>query len=93
MKQPVTTELLFMTTLKELTEPNPSNPERETVSIIADYTLFHDEKGYWHLLKSNMGVSKDKDNVEVIGDSEELFDLFRILHQEHTENHKRFFNL
>ena len=83
-----------MTTTKELFEPDPSNLERETVSIIATYTLYHDEKGYWHLLQNDVAVAKDgSDLSRVVCDSEELFDLFRALHQEHTENHKKFFNL
>jgi hypothetical protein len=80
-----------VTTKKELFESDPSNLERETLLLIAHYTLFHDEKGYWHLIKTDM--AQDSDDQEVIGDSEELFDLFRLLYSEHIENHKKFFNL
>ena len=76
-----------MTTYEELFTPNPDNPERETINILGVYTLFHDEFGNWSLLKTD----EPDDEPEVLIEGEDIFDLFRTIHQEHLKNHHKYF--
>ena len=67
-----------------------------TLNLLAVYQLFHDENGHWTLFKNNMGVDcdkhKDDDHADMLIESEDIFDLFRMLSEEQFKNHKRFYN-
>ena len=67
-----------------------------TLNLLAVYQLFHDENGHWTLFKQNLGIDCDKhkeqDNSEVLIQSEDIFDLFRMLSEEQFTNHKKFYN-
>ena len=69
---------------------------KPTLSLLGVYQLFHDENGHWTLFKQNLGIDcdkhKDQDHAEVLIESEDVFDLFRMLSEEQFTNHKRFYN-
>ena len=70
--------------------------EKTTLGLLGVYQLFHDENGHWCLFKQNMGIDcdkhKDQDHADVLIESEDIFDLFRMLSEEHFNNHKKFYN-
>ena len=69
---------------------------KKYLNLLAVYQLFHDENGHWCLFKNNVGIDTDKnkgdnDAVKLI-ESEDIFDLFRVLCEEQFKNHKKFYN-
>ena len=69
---------------------------KSTLSLLGVYQLFHDENGHWSLFKCNMGIDCDKhkkdDDAEMLIESEDVFDLFRVLCEEQFKNHKKHYN-
>ena len=69
---------------------------KSTLSLLGVYQLFHDENGHWSLFKCNMGIDCDKhkkdDDAEMLIESEDVFDLFRVLCEEQFNNHKKHYN-
>ena len=69
---------------------------KEYLNLLAVYQLFHDENGHWCLFKNNVGIDTDKNksnnDAEKLIESEDIFDLFRILCEEQFKNHKKFYN-
>ena len=69
---------------------------KPTLGLLGVYQLFHDENGHWTLFKQNLGIDcdkhKDQDHAEVLIESEDVFDLFRMLSEEQFTNHKKFYN-
>ena len=76
-------------------EESQSNT-KDTLGLIGVYQLLHDENGNWCLIKNNLGIDcdkhKDEDHVEVLIRDNDIFDLFRVLSEEHFKNHKKFYN-
>jgi len=68
----------------------------DTLGLLGVYQLFHDENGHWTLFKHNLGIDcdkhKDQDHAEKLIQSEDIFDLFRMLSEEQFTNHKKFYN-
>ena len=69
---------------------------KSTLGLLGVYQLFHDENGHWTLFKQNLGIDcdkhKDQDHAEKLIESEDIFDLFRMLSEEQFTNHKKFYN-
>ncbi|BAR14431.1 hypothetical protein [uncultured Mediterranean phage uvMED] len=69
---------------------------KDTLGLLACYQLFHDENGHWCLFKQNLGIDcdkhKDENHADQLIESEDIFDLFRMLSEEQFKNHKRFYN-
>jgi hypothetical protein len=69
---------------------------KNTLGLLACYQLFHDENGHWCLFKQNLGIDcdkhKDENHADQLIESEDIFDLFRMLSEEQFKNHKRFYN-
>ena len=69
---------------------------KSTLSLLGVYQLFHDENGHWSLFKCNMGIDCDNhkkdDDAEMLIESEDVFDLFRVLCEEQFNNHKKHYN-
>ena len=69
---------------------------KSTLNLLAAYLLFHDENGHWCLFKQNLGIDcdkhKDENHADQLIESEDIFDLFRMLSEEQFKNHKRFYN-
>ena len=70
--------------------------KKKYLNLLAVYQLFHDENGHWCLFKNNVGIDTDKNksnnDAEKLIESEDIFDLFRILCEEQFKNHKKFYN-
>ena len=69
---------------------------KKYLNLLAVYQLFHDENGHWCLFKNNVGIDTDKNkgdnDAEKLIESEDIFDLFRVLCEEQFKNHKKFYN-
>ena len=69
---------------------------KPTLGLLGVYQLFHDENGHWTLFKQNLCIDcdkhKDQDHADVLIQSEDIFDLFRMLSEEQFTNHKKFYN-
>ena len=69
---------------------------KPTLGLLGVYQLFHDENGHWTLFKQNLGIDCDKhknqDDSDILIQSEDIFDLFRMLSEEQFTNHKKFYN-
>ena len=69
---------------------------KDTLGLLACYQLFHDENGHWCLFKQNLGIDcdkhKDENHADQLIESEDIFDLFRMLSEEQFKNHKMFYN-
>jgi len=69
---------------------------KDTLGLLAVYQLFHDENGHWCLFKQNLGIDcdkhKDENHADQLIESEDIFDLFRMLSEEQFKNHKKFYN-
>ena len=69
---------------------------KNTLGLLACYQLFHDENGHWCLFKQNLGIDcdkhKDENHADQLIESEDIFDLFRMLSEEQFKNHKKFYN-
>ena len=65
---------------------------KDTFGLLAVYQLFHDENGHWCLFKNNLGIDcdkhKDENHADQLIESEDIFDLFRILSEEQFKNQK-----
>jgi len=70
--------------------------KKPTLGLLGVYQLFHDENGHWTLFKQNLGIDCDKhknqDDSDILIQSEDIFDLFRMLSEEQFTNHKKFYN-
>tara|TARA_A100001515_G_scaffold27125_1_gene20768 strand:- start:794 stop:1114 length:321 start_codon:yes stop_codon:yes gene_type:complete len=69
---------------------------KSALGLLAVYQLFHDENGHWCLFKNNVGIDTDKhkedNHADTLIESEDIFDLFRVLCEEQFKNHKKFYN-
>ena len=69
---------------------------KKYLNLLAVYQLLHDENGHWCLFKNNVGIDTDKNkgdnDAEKLIESEDIFDLFRVLCEEQFKNHKKFYN-
>ena len=69
---------------------------KDTLGLLGVYQLFHDENGHWCLFKQNLGIDcdkhKDENHADQLIESEDIFDLFRMLSEEQFKNHKKFYN-
>ena len=64
------------------------NEETVTIQILANYMLSQDERGFWHMSKL---IASNQD-VEMVCEEVEIFNLFKEIHEQHLLNHHEYFS-
>ena len=62
--------------------------ETITIQVLANYMLSQDERGLWHMSK----LVESKEDIEMICEEVEIFDLFKKIHEQHLLNHHAYFS-